>query len=145
MNQSNNRVIVLILVVLLGVGCSKKTPASRDSDHYVKATDGYLRLRDVEPKDIRFVITNLADLEQWQSTSNDEMGSYSPSTEDDFVRGIYLYKDKEKNDIRIDWVYEKGHDAIVLISADTSVRESVSSGIGINVLRRQQGLPWLDK
>jgi len=145
MKESSFTIAVFLLVIFIGTGCSKKPPANRDSAHNVDTTKGYLRLRAVEPKNIRYVVTHLAELKQWNSTANDEMGSYDPRTKDDFVRAVYIYQDQDAQNIRIEWVYEKGHDAIVLISADPSIRESISAAIGVNILRREQGLPWLAK
>ncbi|MCX5662271.1 MAG: hypothetical protein NTW19_21540 [Planctomycetota bacterium] len=129
---------------MLILGCpSHPSKTSATSDHFVNAPQGYLRLRGVEPKDIRFVVDQLAESKRWQRTTNTEGGSYSPATQDDFVRHTDVFRDSNGHDIRIEWVWEKGHDALVLISADSSIQEFVSTAVGVNVLRRQQGMPPL--
>ena len=128
---------------MLAGGCSEQSPRSRDSDHYIAATQGYLRLHDVEPSDVRYVLTQLAEAEQWERISNDESGGYSPTTKDDLVRGTSLYRDHDGKEIRMDWVWEEGRDMLLLVSSDRVIRESISTAIGVNILRRQQDLPLL--
>lgn len=140
---NTSRLSVILFLILLGVGCSKQTPTSRDSDHYVAASQGYLRLHDVEPKDVRYVLNQLAEAKQWERVSNDESGSSGATAQDDFTRATHLYRDADGHDIRVDWAWEKGRDTVMLISTDRVIRESVSAAIGINILRWQQGLPLL--
>ena len=137
------QVFALLIGVVLGVGCSKQNPTSRNSDHLVAATQGYLRLHNVEPRDIRYVLTQVAEAKQWERVSNDESGSYTPATGGDLVRATHIYRDPDSHNIRVDWAWEKGRDTPLLISTDRSIRVSVSTAIGVNLLRHQQGLPLL--
>ena len=143
MKQRNLWLVSALLVASFSAGCSTGTQSIRDSDHYVAATQGYLRVRDVEPKDIRYVLTQLAEAKQWEHVSKDESGSYSPTTKDDLVRATHLYRDHDGNEIRVDWAWEKGRGTLLLVSSDRVIRESISTAIGVNILRRQQDLPLL--
>ena len=137
------RLIVILLLFVCGFGCSTQNPSSRKSDHYVAAHQGYLRLHNVEPKDIRYVLAHVAETKQWDTVSTDESGSYDPGTKDDLVRATHVYRDHDGHDIRIDWIWEKGQETLLLISADRGVRASVSTGVGVNILRHQQDLGLL--
>jgi hypothetical protein len=131
----------IVLAAALISGCSSRTSTTGGtSDHVVDVTQGYTRLRNVEPKDIRYVVAQLAESKHWEHVTNKESGSYNPTTKDDFVRHIDVYRDSDGHDIRIEWVWEKGQDVVVLVSADPPVREWVSKAVGVNVLRRQQGM-----
>jgi hypothetical protein len=137
------QLFALLIGVVLGVGCSTQNPKSCNSNHLVAATQGYLRLHNVEPRDIRYVLTQVAEAKQWERVSNDESGSYDPATGDDLVRATHIYRDPDSHNIRVDWAWEKGRDTLLLISTDRSIRESFSTAIGVNLLRHEQGLPLL--